>query len=190
MAVCSWCDREMLSARSCSLSELHRGGEPVAMVRFGSEPGWRRAARCGDCGVSRRGFHHPGCDIQRCGVCHGQMLSCRCRFDEDRLGELALDSCGNPTERITLGDGTEMVIHYADIPERDKAMVHGIPCTTALRTVIDIAPDVSRSELERIVDDCLDRELFTIDEAEERVSDDDMVDHPGARLLQDLLEIM
>ena len=34
-------------------------------------------------------------------------------------------------------------------------VVDGIRCTTALRTVIDLAPDLSHEELRRMVDDCL-----------------------------------
>lgn len=187
MAVCTWCDREMTSARSCSASELHLRGEPVAMIRFGDELGWGRPSRCHDCGVGRGGFHHPGCDMQRCPLCGGQMLSCGCRFDEDRLGELELDSCGNPMERVVI-DGREVIVHYVDIPEKDKAVVRGIPCTTALRTVIDIAPDVDLDVLRRIVDDCLDRELFSVDEAWDRLSELDMADHPGAHVLRPVLD--
>lgn len=83
MALCHWCELEMTDGVSCSTAELHRGGLSVPMVRFGQErPKWR-GARCGDCGAPRGGFHHPGCDVQRCPVCGGQMLSCGCRFDED-----------------------------------------------------------------------------------------------------------
>ncbi|GJM36883.1 MAG: hypothetical protein DHS20C19_02500 [Acidimicrobiales bacterium] len=83
MAVCHWCDEEMPKGGSCSVAELHRGGTSVAMIPFGDErPRWS-GEKCGDCGVRRGGFHHPGCDIQRCAVCRGQMLSCGCRFDED-----------------------------------------------------------------------------------------------------------
>lgn len=83
MALCHWCELEMTTAASCSVAELHRGGVPIAMVRFGEErPKWR-GATCGDCGVHRGGLHHLGCDVQRCPVCGGQMMSCGCRFDED-----------------------------------------------------------------------------------------------------------
>lgn len=55
------------------------------MVRYGAESGWvgRMRGPCGDCGVKRDGWHHPGCDLQQCPRCRGQMLSCDCRYDED-----------------------------------------------------------------------------------------------------------
>jgi len=189
MAVCTWCDREMLTARSCTVSEFHLRGERVEMIRFGDEVFSGRSPQCGDCGVDRGGLHHPGCDLQQCALCGGQMLSCGCRFDEDRIGEVELDSAGNPIERIKIGD-QEIVIHYADIPDKDLAVVKGIPCTTALRTVIDLAPDVSPEHLREMVSDSLDRELFGIDEALDRIAEDDMQRHPGAGLLRAVLDEM
>lgn len=90
MAVCSWCTLEMKTARSCSVEAFHRGGRRLDFAPFGRERGWpTKANRCGDCGVERGGWHHPGCDIQRCPACGGQLLSCGCRFDEDGPDEPA-----------------------------------------------------------------------------------------------------
>jgi hypothetical protein len=77
----------MTTAASCSVNVLHRGGRPVPLGPWGSEIGWRADGRCGDCGVLPGGYHHIGCDIQECPVCHRQMLSCGCRFDEDGRDE-------------------------------------------------------------------------------------------------------
>jgi hypothetical protein len=107
-------------------------------------------------------------------------------WPDDELGELYFDGNGCLTEHVLLG-GQEVIVHYDDIPEKDVTVVQGIPCTTALRTVIDIAPDVDTAHLERIVQDCLHRRLFTVEEARARLAEPDMVTRPGARLLRTAL---
>ena len=91
------------------------------------------------------------------------------------------------TERKWLG-GQEVIVHYDDVPETDITTVGGIRVTTALRTVIDIAPDVDAAHLDEIVHDCLKRKLFTVAEALARIAEPDMVHRPGARLLGRALE--
>lgn len=85
MAICDWCEREMTAAVSCSVEALHLGGRRFPLRRNGQairHSPWP-VGRCGDCGVGRGGFHHPGCDLAECPRCLGQLLSCDCRFDED-----------------------------------------------------------------------------------------------------------
>lgn len=203
MAVCGWCAREMTTAGSCTVDAFHVDGRPVPVIAYGAEPG--RGAfrlRCGDCGVGRGGHHHPGCDMQRCPSCRGQMMTCGCRFDEDGPDDdlddpgsdgasepLMVDRDGVLVERRWVGD-TEVIIRYDDIPPSDRTTVDGIPCTTALRTAIDIAADVDEDHLERIVRDSLDRRLFTIDEAWRRLSQPDMATRVGAALLRQILPRM
>jgi hypothetical protein len=97
--------------------------------------------------------------------------------------DLYVDANGCLTERIELG-GQGVIIHYDDIPESDITVVNGIRCTTALRTVIDIAPDVDAAKLEQIVRHCLERDLFSVEEALARSAAPDMVTRRGAQLVR------
>lgn len=113
-------------------------------------------------------------------------MTSRGRRRRGRITHLERDSNGRPTERVLLG-GQEVIVHYDDIPDKDLTSVHGIRCTTPLRTVIDIAPDVDAARLEEIVQECLERGLFTIGEARDRLAERDMLTRPGAVLLRQLL---
>jgi hypothetical protein len=169
------------------------------------ERGWRATKRCGDCGVQRGGYHHLGCDIQECPVCGRQMLSCDCRFDEDGpddestddgfddddlsevvLGEPFIDTNGCLAERRWLGD-QEVIVHDDDVPDSDITTIDGIRCTTALRTVVDLAPELDHDHLVRIVQDCFARRLFTLDDARARLDQEDMKHRRGAELLRQVL---
>ena len=102
---------------------------------------------------------------------------------DEQLGSIYFDADGVLTEHRWM-DGQEVVVHYDDVPDSDLTVVDGIPCTTALRTVIDIAPDLDALHLDRVVRDCLDRGLFTVDEALARVAQPDMQGRLGATLLR------
>ncbi len=101
--------------------------------------------------------------------------------------DLGVDANGCLTEGIEI-DGQKVVVHYDDLPDSDVTTVHGLACTTPLRTVIDIAADLDRAALERVVRDCLGRGLFTTDEAMARLTQPDMTSRRGAHLLRTLLE--
>lgn len=86
MAICLYCKREMLKAPSCTVAVMHRNGEAVAMIPYGSEGRFGRQPRhehCHDCGAGWGQLHHLGCDVQECPNCGDQMMCCGCRYDED-----------------------------------------------------------------------------------------------------------
>jgi len=39
--------------------------------------------KCHDCNVMAGNSHHPGCDMERCPKCKGQLISCGCLDNEE-----------------------------------------------------------------------------------------------------------
>jgi hypothetical protein len=198
MATCAWCEQEMTTAVSCTVTALHRAGATMGLVPWGAEPGVRARRRCGDCGVQPGGYHHLGCDLQRCPACHGQLISCECRFDEDRILDdlddlddefldAFVDANGCLTEHVRVG-AVPVMIHYDEVPESDITTVSGIRCTTALRTIIDLASQVPRSDVVAMLDNALGRGLFTFDDLRHRLAADDMRERAGAIVLRAMLD--
>ena len=96
--------------------------------------------------------------------------------------EYGVDANGCPTKEFELGGGS-IRLHYEDIPESDITTVDGIRVTTPLRTVIDLAAELDVTELDQMVQTCLDRRLFSVAEALVRLDRPDMASRSGARTL-------
>ena len=76
---CDNCGLEMLKADSCTNIPVWIGNEKFDPVPYYDDGG----GRCHDCGVTPGGFHHPGCDMERCPSCGGQLISCGCLDQEE-----------------------------------------------------------------------------------------------------------
>lgn len=61
------------------------GGTEYHRIRFGDETHMETKGHrlCGDCGVLAEQFHVPGCDIEQCPCCKGQLFSCDCEVEEE-----------------------------------------------------------------------------------------------------------
>ena len=81
----------------------------------------------------------------------------------------------------------DVVIRRAEYPETDITTLNGVRCTTALRTIIDVAVDLSRQDLHLMFSDALDRGLFTLEDARRRLAEPDMADYMGAALVRRVL---
>ena len=103
MAVCPYCEGEMMDEISCRPDALVLGGVTVHPIRWGEEgdsKGRRIDSCCRDCGTPPGGIHHPGCCVERCPGCRGQALGCPC-FDLDEEPDDELDHApSRPLTRV------------------------------------------------------------------------------------------
>ena len=85
MAKCGYCEKEMRDAETttCTGNTIQIDGKDYDPIPYEAHYG----TRCHDCNVSDEGIHHPGCDVEECPKCHGQLISCGCLPDDEEEEE-------------------------------------------------------------------------------------------------------
>jgi hypothetical protein len=82
MASCAWCEQEMKDKVSCAEAPVEfPDGIKLPQVAFWHDD--PSVTHCHDCLTPKGGFHHPGCDMERCPKCGGQLIGCGCLEPED-----------------------------------------------------------------------------------------------------------
>jgi hypothetical protein len=76
---CGICGNKMEEGTSCIESQkiLFSDGKEMTPVKVGHGKDWTELT-CNDCNAPEDGYHHPGCDMERCPRCRGQLITCDC----------------------------------------------------------------------------------------------------------------
>lgn len=87
MAKCQACGKEMLTASGCDFRYAVKNDKFYKRRKVGDEGWYSKGQRCGDCGAKYGHYHHPGCDIEPCPICGGQLISCDCEIEVFATGK-------------------------------------------------------------------------------------------------------
>jgi predicted Zn-ribbon and HTH transcriptional regulator len=76
MVKCRDCGLEMMKAKTCTVNSLTKDDRLYKRNTTYFDVN----KRCHDCGIvnKKENIHHLGCDIEKCSICKGQLISCGC----------------------------------------------------------------------------------------------------------------
>jgi len=87
-ALCKECRCGMKESDGClQLPIPMKDGRVLKPILHGKEEraDWGAdGKRCHDCGAKVGHYHHPGCDVEECPSCHGQILGCECLESDEK----------------------------------------------------------------------------------------------------------
>ncbi len=78
MNVCTLCGRAFGNIEGCLVSHVKIGNKIYKRNKCST-----LEYQCHDCGAGLGKFHHPGCDMEDCPKCRGQMIWCECIDDKE-----------------------------------------------------------------------------------------------------------
>ena len=81
MAKCKYCFEEMEEVVGCAWNQAVEfpDGKLIPSVPYAHD----EYENCHDCNAKRGYMHHPGCDMERCPRCGGQLIGCGCLDAEE-----------------------------------------------------------------------------------------------------------
>jgi hypothetical protein len=80
---CEYCNNETLpfeedKPQGCIIKTITIEGELRPRIPYTPPYLGERYFHCHDCGATDGRYHHPGCDMETCINCMGQLISCSC----------------------------------------------------------------------------------------------------------------
>ena len=127
MAKCDACGLDMTASDGCTATTVdYPDDTKLPVVKWGSEQHWHKPKPgecCHDCLVLPDHAHHPGCDVEECPKCRGQLISCGC-LDAERKRVGTNPNAAARMARLMQGLG----LPCETIKKNDDSMVTKFPC--------------------------------------------------------------